>query len=485
MYRKLFLLAMAFLAATNLYSRTIFPGDTSVVGQSISVDRLNQKALNKLDEKYSRMERAVDKQSMKLLNRMEKQEMRLQKKLQLKDSIAAKELFAGTRARYEALKTKLQSPVTKLVPRPLQEYIPRLDSLQTAMHFLGQHGAGISDISSGKMQLLNQQLQQFQGRMQQAGEIQDFIRQREQQLKDRLMQYGMGKQLLGMNKEIYYYQERLSSYKNMLKDPEKLEETVLGLARQFPAFQPFLQRNSYLAQLFPMPSNYGTSNAIAGLQTGAAVGNRIAQQIGTANPGANPQQYLQQQAQAGQDQLAELKNKVEKQGGGNSDMELPQFKPNSQKIKRFLQRLEYGFNIQSQQGTSFLPATSDVALTAGYKLSDKASVGVGAAYKTGWGSGWNHIALSNQGIGLRSYVDIKAKGSIWVTGGFEYNYQREFEKWAQIRNLDIWQKSALIGAMKKYKIRKKTGSLQLLYDLLAANQSPRVQAWKFRVGYRF
>jgi len=484
MHRKLFLLAITFIAATNLYSRTVFPGDTSVVGQSISIDRLNQKALKKLDEKYGSMEKAVDRQSMKLLNRMEKQEMRLQKKLQLKDSLAAKELFAGTRARYEALKAKLQSPVTKLVPRPLQEYIPRLDSLQTAIHFLGQHGT-ISDISSDKMQMLNQQLQQFQGRMQQAGEIQEFIRQREQQLKGRLIQYGMGSQLLSINKDIYYYQQRLAGYKNVLEDPDKLEETVLGIARQFPAFQSFLQRNSYLAQLFPMPSNYGTSQAIARLQTGSAVGNRIAQQMGTANPGGNSQQYLQQQAQAAQDQLAQLKNKVEKLGGSNSDMELPQFEPNSQKTKRFMQRLEYGFNIQSQQGSSFLPATSDVALTAGFKFSDKIRLGVGIAYKVGWGNGWNHIALSNQGIGLRSYVDIKAKGSIWVTGGFEYNYQREFEKLAQIRNLDIWQKSALIGATKKYKIGKKTANLQLLYDLLAAYQLPRVQAWKFRIGYVF
>lgn len=488
MGRKIFILAIAFLMASNLYSQMILPADTLAIRQPVSINQLSDRSLARLDTKYGQLEKTVDKQSIKLLNRMEKQEMRLQKKLQLKDSLAAKQLFADSRTRYEALKATLQSPVLKTVPRPLQEYIPRLDSLQTATRFLGQYGAGMHEISSGKLQqvqMLNQQLQQLQGRMQQAGEIRDFIRKREQQLKDQLTQYGLGKQLLGINKEVYYYQQRLSGYKNTLNDKDKLEETALGLVRQLPAFQNFMQRNSYLSQLFPMPQNYGTTQALAGLQTSSSVGRVIAERIGSINPGTNPQQYLQQQAQAAQDQLTQLKNKVAAAGGGGSDMELPQFAPNTQKLKRFLQRLEYGFNIQSQQTTNFLPATSDLAFTLGYRLNDKSTLGIGAGYKLGLGRGWDNITLSNQGIGVRSYVDIKAKGSLWITGGFEYNYQREFEKLSQIRKLDVWQKSALVGITKKYKAGKKTGNLQLLYDILAAYGSPRGQALKFRVGYGF
>ncbi|MDE3212050.1 MAG: hypothetical protein KGM98_02355, partial [Bacteroidota bacterium] len=98
---------------------------------------------------------------------------------------------------------------------------------------------------------------------------------------------------------------------------------------------------------------------------------------------------------------------------------------------------------------------------------------------------WNHVALSSQGVGLRSYVAIKAKGSIWITGGWEYNYFNAFVKLRELYNINAWQKSALLGITKKYKIGKKEGNMQLLYDFLSRVEVPRGQAIKFRVGWSF
>lgn len=104
----------------------------------------------------------------------------------------------------------------------------------------------------------------------------------------------------------------------------------------------------------------------------------------------------------------------------------------------------------------------------------------------GWGSGFRNLKITNQGVGLRSYIDIKAKGSFWISGGFEYNYMKEFEELTDIANPDIWQKSGLIGISKKYRIAKnKQGIIQLLYDFLAREQTPGGQSLKFRIGYRF
>lgn len=74
---------------------------------------------------------------------------------------------------------------------------------------------------------------------------------------------------------------------------------------------------------------------------------------------------------------------------------MPDCKPNTQKAKTFLQRA----NVQSQKTNRILPVTSDLAYTAGYKLNDKSVIGVGVSYKLGWGSGWQHITLTNQGMG--------------------------------------------------------------------------------------
>ncbi|MFT4153632.1 MAG: hypothetical protein QM629_07425, partial [Parafilimonas sp.] len=126
-----------------------------------------------------------------------------------------------------------------------------------------------------------------------------------------------------------------------------------------------------------------------------------------------------------------------------------------------------------------------------YKLSDNKRMGIGASYKIGWGS-IKHIDVSSEGIGLRSYVDMKmptvAKGKIlngiWFSGGFEYNYLSSFKSIQELhRNVDVWQKSALLGLSKKYKVGKKEGNMQLLYDFLHNRQTPPGTALKFRLGY--
>src|SRR3954465_7422251 len=97
-------------------------------------------------------------------------------------------------------------------------------------------------------------------------------------------------------------------------------------------------------------------------------------------------------------EINKLKDKINKLGGSSSDIEMPDFKPNGQKTKSFLQRLELGSNIQSQKSTNFFPATTDIGLSVGYKLNNKSVIGVGASYKIGLGRGWNNIHFSSQGV---------------------------------------------------------------------------------------
>jgi len=163
---------------------------------------------------------------------------------------------------------------------------------------------------------------------------------------------------------------------------------------------------------------------------------------------------------------------------------MPDFTPNQQKTKSFLQRLEYGLNMQTSGTTNFLPATLDIAPTVGYRFSQNFSAGIGGGYKIGLGRGWNHISLSHQGVSLRSYADARLKGSIWLSGGFEYQYLSAFENLRQIKNLDTWQHSALLGLSKKLKVgKKKESKIQLLYDFLAGQQTPKGQTFKFRIGW--
>ncbi len=232
---------------------------------------------------------------------------------------------------------------------------------------------------------------------------------------------GLTDEFAGFQKEAYYYSAQLKEYKDMLNDPDKMVQKGLSLLNKLPAFTNFMKQNSELASLFRLPDNYGTPQSLAGLQTRSQVQQQIQNQI--AGGGPNAQQMVQQNLQAAQTQLNTLKDKLNKLGnGGGSDMDVPDFKPNNQRTKSFWKRLEYGSNLQTAKN-NFFPVTSDIGLSVGYKLNDKNTIGIGASYKMGWGQDIKHIKITNQGMGLRSFIDVKLKGSFYLSGGLEYNYQ--------------------------------------------------------------
>ncbi len=451
-------------------------------GQETTSDILGSDALyQSINKKVLTLQREVEEKSVKALERLQKQEAKLQKKLALKDSVAAKKLFAQTK--YQQLTDKLQHPT---VTKNFNEYIPKFDSLKTSLKFLEQTKSISDKLPAGfadKIKNVNLNVASLETKMQQAEEIKNYIKQRKEMLKAQLAKYDMLKDMKGLSKEAYYYQQQLNEYKAMLKDPKKLEQRAIDELKKLPAFASFMQKNSQLAQLFGIPANYGSAESLAGLQTRASIQNLLQQKF--AGAGVNPQQYIQQQVAGAQGELSKLKDQLNKAGGGSSNAEVPEFTPNSQKTKTFLKRIEYGANIQTQRPNGILPVTSDLALTAGFKLNDKSIIGIGASYKMGWGNGFNSIKITHQGLGLRSYVDSKIKGSFWLSGGYELNYQQAFEKLDILKDLSSWQRSGLLGLTKKYKIGKKTNNMQLLWDFLSYRQVPSTQPIVFRVGYVF
>lgn len=460
------------IVSIHAYTQT---GDSTVHTKSLST-----KVLSKIEQQVITLNTKIKKKTFKTLQQLQKQEANLQSKLSLKDSLAATQLFDGNNT-IKAFTQKLAATPTT---NALTEYIPSLDSLQTGLSFLNQTKSLQDKFPkewSSKLTNVHESIAGMQSSLQQVNEVKRFIQERKQLLKAQLEKYGMAKELKKLNKQVYYYHQQINEYKDILKNPQKIQKKAIAALRTIPAFSEFMKKNSQLAQLFPLPDNYGTPEALAGLQTRASV--QSALQTRFASTGTNPQQYLQQQMSQAQGELNKLKDKINKAGGGSSDIEMPDFTPNSQKTKSFLKRLELGGNVQSQKTNMLLPVTSDLALTAGYKLNDKSVIGIGASYKLGWGSGWKDIRLTSEGIGLRSYVDIKLKGNIWITGGYEQNYQSGFTKIEQLKNLDAWQTSGLLGLMKKYKIGKKINNMQVLWDFLSYQQVPRRQPVLFRVGY--
>ena len=491
MRRKWLVLLLCLTAVTGGYGQSV----DSISGKVLSFP---SRLLGRIRSRTADLNSRLTRQTERYLQQMEKQEARLQKKLAALDPAAAKALFAGTAGRYTALAQQVRQDTSLHGGSLSGVYPPYLDSLQGSVAFMHQNpqifassGGGLSPGQLAQLSAANSQLVALQAKMQSADQAKAFVRQREQQLSQYITQHTnfqalLAKPMAGMNRQVYYYSQQVREYREMWNNPDKMGKQALALVNRTAAFQNFMKTHSMLAGLFHVPSSYGTPQGLAGLQTKDQVAQKIQGQVSAGGSGGAA--ALQSNLQSAESQLDGYKSKLSSLGAGNGDMSMPNFKPNDQKTKTFWGRLEYGANFQTTRNNYMFPTVTDFGLSLGYKLGHGNVVGVGASYKLGWGNGIQHIAFSSQGVGLRSFLQVKIKGSFSATGGFEYNYTTPFTSYQQLKQLEYWTKSGLVGVTKtvsvKSRVFKKT-TLSLLWDFLSYQAVPKTQPVVFRIGYNF
>jgi hypothetical protein len=449
--------------------------------------------LQKIDRTTARLNDQLTRKTEKYLQRLLRQEERLRRKMVKVDSTAAV-LFEPSNQQYKTFIHNLHHDSLAATSGTGGEYLPYIDSLQGSLSFLLQNKTWLPAAQQLQIGNSHQQWQRLQANLQQSDVIKAYVRQRRDFIQQFLKKYsqlppGIDREYRQLCKEVYYYQQQVQHYKDLLNDPAKWQQQALALLNRIPAFQAFMRNNSQLAGMFNLPAGYAGAQ-VAGLQDRDQVLQVLQNQLGSGGP--NAQQVLQQGLQTAQPQLNQLKDKLLNAALANGDDNLPDFKPNHQRTRSFLQRLEYGSNLQTTRSGYFFPTTTDLALSVGYKLNDKSTIGIGASYKVGWGKDIRHIVITSEGAGIRSFLDLKLKGSFYASGGFEYNYQPLNMSFSlptgRESRAEAWQQSGLLGVSKivslKSKLFKKT-KLQLLWDFLSYQQVPRTQAIKFRVGYTF
>jgi hypothetical protein len=485
------LLALLWLAGITTHAQSVDSVTDKLTG-------FPSRLFGKIQAKTAGLNQQLSRQTERYLQKMQRREQRLNEKLTRIDSGAAQRLFAGSDQQYAALSQKLRLDSGGHAVSFNGEYQPYTDSLQGSLAFLQKNpqllngsDKAMSPQTHAQLQGSISQLEALQARMQNADQVKAFMQQRKQQIGQYIEQHAnlqsiLGKQYAGMNQDVYYYSQQVRQYKEILNNPDQLEQKALGLLNQLPAFQDFMKNNSQLGSLFNIPANYGTPQSLSGLQTRDQVAQLVQGQVLTGGAGGGA--ALESNLQSAESQLDGYKDKLSKLGSGSGDIDLPEFKPNDQKTKTFWKRLEYGTNFQTTHNNYYFPTVTDFGVSVGYKLGNSNVVGVGASYKLGWGNGIQHIALSSEGVGLRSFLQIKIKNSFLATGGFEYNYTTPFTSYQQLKQIQYWTRSGLIGVTKivsiKSRVFKKT-QLQLLWDFLSYQQVPKTQPILFRVGYNF
>lgn len=440
------------------------------------LSQLPGKYLNSVQNKTKRVENLVARSGLKALRKMEKLENELKTKLQKADPSRVESLWSISTNRASNMKDKLLSKSKERVSRGgyLDNYT---DTLQSILDFLdNQRLKGI--ISSNELEKAKQNLLNVKDQLNISSQIQEQIRERKQQLSKELAGIANCRHILSdMNRQAVYYTQRLNEYRDILYDPSKAEKKAMELLRKNKMFQTFMQKNSMLSGLFNINMSEDPTQALQNLQGRSVVEQQIQQSIGS-DPSA--QQTVSQQMDQSVSVIDQAKQKVSSGAGSVDDM--PDFQPNPLKTKRFLQRLEYGGNVQSQRSTTLLPTMTDIALEVAYKFSPKTQAGFGLVYKVGWGKSLSHITLTTEGIGFRSFANYRLKGRLHATAGIEYNKFMRINSMTELKKWTGWSRSSLAGI--KVMVSDKAGML-LLYDFEAQRSIPQTNSLKIRYHYKF
>jgi hypothetical protein len=450
-----------------------------------SLQQLPVQYINQLDNKIDKYSHRISSKTEKTLAKLSKWEKKIERLLQKASPETAERLFGNNQTTFTTVLQKLQEG--KSIAENYQaKYDEYRDKVTTNLKYLKSKA---TDLNPKRLTEASQKLTVLEDNVKNSEALEQFIKERKKILLDQCIQYiGKSKYLNKISAESYYYVETLRNYKTLFSDAKKTEQTALTILNKIPAFSKFMQENSMLASLFGSPSSNGggTVASLAGLQTRASVTTLIQNQIATGGP--NAQQQIQQNIQAAQTELTKLKDKVLQAGGSNGDMEMPDFKPNQQKTKTFLQRIELGSNLQTTKTSGYLPAGLDIGLSVGYKINNRSIIGIGTSYKMGI-STQQRLSFSHQAVGIRSFLDWKIKKQFFITGGYEMNYNTQFKNIEQLKQYNAWQPSALAGITKKIYVKTKWfkgTSLLLLYDFLYLRSVPvRQSPVVFRMGYQF
>ena len=447
------------------------------------LQELPAKYLQTISSKADKYYKDVTSKTERTLDRLSQWEIKIKSLLEKVSPETAARLFASDKITFGQLLQKYKEGKIA-ADAYISSYNSYRDKLSTTLKYLDEKKEKLNNTvirplqdTKGKIDKLNDQIKNTEA-------LEQMIKERKKELLQQALKYIVkSKYLQRISKESYYYFEALRNYKEIFSDPKKTEELAITLLKKIPAFNEFMERNSLLASLFGSPGSGGNPNGTIGLlQSRASVLASAQTQLSAGGP--NPQQVLQQVMGQAQGQLNQLRQQVAKFGNGGSDFDIPDFRPNPQKSKKLFQKIELSANVQSTRHNNIFPLSSDIGFSVGYKPTGKMIIGIGGAYKIGWGTSFSDIRISHQGVGIRSFIDWRIKGGLFISGGYEQNYFAEIRNIQQLKDYSAWKSSALLGISKKYSIgKKKKGEMKVLYDFFSHTKVPRTSSVLFRLGF--
>jgi ribosome-associated translation inhibitor RaiA len=464
MASRLNLFIVFLLLSSKLWAQQ--PTENTVINASA----IPEKFTTSLHKKINSVERQLQKSSAKALRKLQKQERKLYKAMLQQNSQAAQAIL-GIGIDSLAKEKLLAGDVSNT----MEGFHPWVDSMRASLQFLQtDSGAKLCMPNALKqMPLVQAQLQKLQSQLAGADKLHAIIADRQQLMRQNFLHYPSIQKLLDKyTKQAYYYKAKLNDYKALLSNRKKAEAAAYHLLSKIPAFKKFISKHTYLGNLL--------SPSIGNVASYGQTNNYVIALVSSNGPGA--MQQIRDNIQAGQNQLEQLKAKLggaQLASGGNSN-EIPTFKANEMRKKSFFKRLSFGTNYQFTAARGTAPQMLDLGVQVAYQFNKNKQAGIGLGYRLGMGKSIRQLALSSEGLSMRSFFDLRIKGGIYASGGLELQYNTRFYQLRQLQLREQWNQLALIGISKKMNLGKKAGAgISVQYNIFA-HQQPASSPWVIR-----
>ncbi len=448
-----------------------------------------QKYLVRQKQTFQKLATRQQRESRKVLAKLSHKEQRLYKQLGAKDSL---------------LKSQLQQSVdfdslrkTKTVGKFYRSGISAVDSLKRIAAFAQRRGMNIPDKDKLAMP---DELNQIQQQLDYNAYLQKQIQTRKQQLLQSAAHIaGINKGLLTrIEKDAYYYNAKLKSWKAIANDPDALETKALDLLKGMKGFEESMSGRNSTASRMGGTGPGGNPNAVndlsrsygmqdvkpedlekMGFQTRKQVTKSIDNKFGLSQ-NADALKGVNDKLQQGQQQIAQYKtgvSNIKSQVTGLRNTEKPSFRVNPMRGVPLRMRIERGLNWSVLPSGNGKPATLDLSAKIGFKHTPRLTYALGVGGAVGLGANWYNMRLSYEGVSATASLDYKCIWGISAQAGYSRvykNYTKSYvssstsELPGQVINQTLhYRDLAYMGIMKIYKASKTlNGTMLIAYNFL-------------------
>jgi hypothetical protein len=442
------------------------------------------------ERKAKSFQKKLTHRTDKAISKLIRQEKKLKNKLAKVDSLASTSLFSHGLDTLQSFRKLLKSKILQIPDKNsrLTQYFPKLDTAKCLLNFVQAENfiAKSKGVIPPSIQKSLLELTTLEKKLQYTGQLEQYIKNRKAELSSILSKYkGIVKYdgiLKKWGKEYYYYTETLKNYKTIFNEPTRAQEAVLKLANKLPSFKDFMKKNGELTSLF----NKSNSQNLSGLQTRGQVQDLINGQM--ASFGNKGKELVSQKMSEAKEMLTKAIGKIPIVSDAST---IPDFKPNNQKTKTLWQRIEYGSDLQLNRKSKEFPTSASMGFNIGYKLTDKARLGIGISTNLNIGNNWKKPAPVAEQLCFRSYVEFYIAKEFYLRGGWERQFTQSVTNLEFLDRKGFFRESALLGISRKIIVPGKipllkkpmNGRVTLMYDFFHNQHAPTTPAVVFRIGY--